>query len=105
MAHDGLGLWAAPPRADFLWPILLLVGAMLVGAVIILWVDRWRKRAARASRPEDELPSFQSLYEKGELSREEFAKIRLRLEKKAPPPAAAAPPDSPKGPAIPDNSA
>jgi hypothetical protein len=74
-----------PPRVSewsprFLWPAVALVAALLIGAIIIALVDRWRKRPLQ-DRPSanDELAEFRSLYERGELSREEYDKIRSRL--------------------------
>ena len=52
-----------------LWAALPLIGALLVGALILYLIDRWRKRAAveeeRACAPNDQLSHFRSLYEQG----------------------------------------
>ena len=37
-------------RSEIVWGILGLTGALLVGAVVIYAVDKWRKRAAAGSR-------------------------------------------------------
>jgi hypothetical protein len=43
-------------------------------------VDRWRKRNARLSpAPADQLSQFRSLYERGEMSREEFERVKALL--------------------------
>ncbi|SRR5579884_1208513 len=70
------GAWRAP----VLWTTLALVGALLIGAFVLAVVDRWRKRA-RPDRlsPGEQLSQFRALYEKGELSREEYERIRTLL--------------------------
>jgi hypothetical protein len=98
------GAWHAP----VLWTTLAMVAALLVGALLIAIVDRWRKRSAASERmtPGQQLSHFRTLYEKGELSREEFERIRallggrLREDLNLPPskPALAAPaPGQPTG--------
>jgi hypothetical protein len=92
---ETLCLLARQPKLDsrFLWASLGLIGILLVGALIIWWADRWRKRTA--APPEgsgDQLSHFRELYERGELSPEEFERIRgllgqrLRQELDVPPP-------------------
>jgi len=57
-----------------------LIGALLVGAGVIYFVDRWRKKAERTQSPaEDELTHYRVLYERGELSPEEFDRLKLLL--------------------------
>jgi hypothetical protein len=56
------------------------VGVLLLGALVISIVDRWRKR----SPPErlstgNQLAHFQALYDRGELSAEEFSRLRSLL--------------------------
>jgi hypothetical protein len=102
---------------------MYLVIALLVGALIIAIVDRWRKRhgVARVDSG-DQMAHFRALYERGELSKEEFEQIRARLgvrmrrelrlsthpevdqvknpppPPEAPPPAAGQPPPAPEPP-------
>jgi uncharacterized membrane protein len=64
--------------------ILALTGAMvvvmLVGAAIIAWADRYRKRLAEDRySANQEMLSFRELYERGELTAEEYDRIRGRL--------------------------
>ena len=68
-------------KAPVLWTTLALVAALLLGALVLAIVDRWRKRAAMAERmsPGQQLTHFRRLYDKGELSREEFERIRALL--------------------------
>jgi hypothetical protein len=66
-----------------LWAALPLVGALLAGALILYLIDRWRKREAAeeeaAATPNDQLSQFRSLYERGEMSREEFERVKALL--------------------------
>jgi hypothetical protein len=61
-------------------PGLYMVGALLIGAGIIAIASRWRRapRSGAASASE-QLTEFRLLYEKGEMSREEFTRVRARL--------------------------
>ena len=66
--------------SEVLWAALPLIGALLVGAGVIYFVDRWRKKAERTQSPaEDELTHYRVLYERGELSPEEFDRLKLLL--------------------------
>ncbi len=67
---------------DFLLTVGLLVGALLVGAIAFALVDRWRKRQAdpgSARESTESLTSFRAMYESGELSKEEYERIRNRV--------------------------
>jgi len=68
---------------EFWLTIALMTGVLLLGAVALVLVDRWRKSYAQ-SRPlsGDQLSHFQVLYEQGELSREEFDRVRTLLGKR-----------------------
>jgi hypothetical protein len=83
------------PAFRFLLPGLWLVGALLVGALVIAVVGRWRRvpRSGVASASQ-QLTEFRSLYEKGDMSRDEYERIRSLLggEIRGPGPPAAAPP-------------
>lgn len=81
-------LWAnanPPPRRPIwdprlLWAGLGLVGLILLGALVIVLLDRWRKRGEPPPLTANEqLAQFRELYERGELSQEEFDRIRARL--------------------------
>jgi putative oligomerization/nucleic acid binding protein len=63
-----------------IWATLPVIGAVLVAAAIIAFVQRWRKRPGpEPISPSDQLSQFRSLYEAGELSAEEYARIRAKL--------------------------
>lgn len=105
---------------EVIWGVAGLTVALLVGAVVIYAVDQWRKRAAAgptASDTSDALTEYRALYESGEITEEEYAKLRDKVaaKVKAPAPAApkpaASPPDGTRPPlpsfrpAPPDRSA
>lgn len=110
----GLGLWARRPAMDprLLWATLSLIGILLFGALIIWWVDRWRKRSLESDDSSgDQLAHFRELYDQGSLSAEEFERIRGLLGKRlreeldlsaAPPPENASP--RPEGPDVPPST-
>jgi hypothetical protein len=84
---------------------LYLAGALLLGAAVIAAVSRWRRRyGTERLTPSDQLSQFRSLYEKGELSAEEFARLRTLLTGQAheapasPPPVGSTPPSQPAPP-------
>jgi hypothetical protein len=61
-------------------PALALIGALLVGAVVVAFFRQWQK----ADKPlgpsaSDQLAEFRSLYEKGVISEEEFKRLREKL--------------------------
>ena len=76
------GIPANPLLQDpwLLWVTLALVVIILVSALVLVWLDRWRKRSGsdRLSAQE-QLANFRALYEQGQLSKEEFERIRATL--------------------------
>jgi hypothetical protein len=67
-------------KLELLWALLPLVGALLLGAVILSWAKQWRKRAAPTpSSANEQLAHFRTLYERGELKPDEFERVRARL--------------------------
>jgi hypothetical protein len=84
---------------ELLMVALPLIGLLLVAALVLFFVDRWRKRRtvvdSDACAPNDQLSHFRSLYERGEMSREEYESVRallagqLRKELNVPAPPAA----------------
>jgi hypothetical protein len=64
----------------FLIYSLIFVGVLLLGALIIAVVQRWRQLADRGGiSPSDQLAQFRSLYEEGVISEEEFKRLRTLL--------------------------
>jgi len=66
---------------NYLWTSLAMVGLLLFGALVIWLVDRWRKRWSQETNTNsgEQLTQFRKLYEAGDLSAEEFARIRNKL--------------------------
>jgi hypothetical protein len=68
---------------QLLWATAALIATLLLGALVFAWLDRWRKRSDRDTlTPADELTAFRLSYEQGELSQEEYERIRARLAPK-----------------------
>ena len=78
---------------------LCLSTALLVAAIVLALINRWRKRGDLEAdlSPSAQLAQFRSLYEAGEISKEEFERLRvllggrMRRELGVPPPASDAP--------------
>ena len=69
-----------PWHLGFLWLTLALVAVILFGALVIVWLDRWRRRSdSERLSANDQLANFRELYEKGQLGQEEFERIRALL--------------------------
>ncbi|MFO0811009.1 MAG: SHOCT domain-containing protein [Gemmataceae bacterium] len=63
-----------------LWTTFALIAALLIGALIIAWFDRWRKRPAEyGMSPAEQLAAFKLSYERGELSQQEYERIKAKL--------------------------
>jgi hypothetical protein len=74
----GSPLFAAD--AGRFWPLLCLAAALIVGAVVIVLVGRWRKASATLGpSASDELAQYRALYEQGAISEEEYRKLRALL--------------------------
>lgn len=75
-----LALWGADWRPPMLTAGLYLAVVLLAAAVILAWLQRWRRRSADDRLgPADQLAQFRSLYEQGLLSQEEFERLRNLL--------------------------
>jgi hypothetical protein len=67
---------------EFLWATAGFVGVLLLGAIALAWVKRWRAGLVeKGSTPEDRLGNYRTLYEQGVISREEFEQIRGTLQR------------------------
>jgi len=81
-ALDVAGWWdALSGRERLLLSSLALVLVLLAGAFVIYLADRWRRRTAPSTicDANEQMASFRELYERGELSRQEFESIRNKL--------------------------
>jgi len=100
------GFVGAATKTDLFLTTLALAAALLLAAVIIKLVDRWRKRQSDDDvvSSEDQLAHFQQLHWRGELSKEEFERIqsllgeRMRQEQAQANPAAPPPSEGPPRP-------
>ena len=104
--------WAANPfvSPEFLLTVGLLVTVLLAGAVVLFFVDRWRKRQLADNQESVEsLSSFRALYERGELTESEYQAVRDKMARKVKQEVAAANPATvaqpPPGPAAPGGGA
>lgn len=84
------GVAVAPAAEPFrigsiLQPALLLVAILVVGALILAWLKRSREKTeqlATTTTASDQLATFRHAYEEGEMSPEEFKKVKARLTEK-----------------------
>jgi hypothetical protein len=77
-----------------MWGTAALTLALLAGAALVYLADRWRKRnAAASSDASAELTEFRRMYDRGEITDEEYARLRERVARrvKEPPVRTAAP--------------
>ncbi len=88
MQFHSVAIWAkvgavpAPGARGFLWPLLILTALILVGIVVLVWMDRWRKRPIEVGQsPAEQLAHFQALLDRGELSQQEFDRIKAKLNR------------------------
>jgi len=95
-----------PKRSDpFLqrgedWLVVgLLAGTLLVAAVVVWAVDRWRKRiTSETGRSGEELTSFRAMYERGEITEEEYNRVRNKVASRVKPAPAGSAPAAAPGP-------
>jgi hypothetical protein len=68
---------------QLLWATFALIATLLLGALVFAWLDRWRKRPERdILTPTDQLTAFRASYDRGEISQEEYERIRAKLAPK-----------------------
>src|SRR5207302_3991847 len=89
-------------RHQLLWAGPAIAGLLLLAALVVAWVKRWSRRSSPTLLTAgDQLAHFRTLYERGELSPEEFGRLRALLTERmrneveareVPAPAAAPPP-------------
>ena len=83
-----VALFAQADRADkdpfrqpeVIWGTAGLALALLGGALVIWLVDRWRKQAtAPPTNTAEELTDFRGMYERGEITEEEYVRLRNKV--------------------------
>lgn len=80
LAQDGRAEGNPLRRPEVIWGTIGLAVALLIGALVIWLVDRWRKRnAAAAVSSAEELTDFRGMYERGEITEDEYIKLRTRV--------------------------
>jgi len=99
-------------RPELLTATLAIAGALLAGGVVVYLVDRWRKGGTSTADAAAEMTGFRGMLERGEITEEEYARLRGKAATKmkgAPPTspvspdAAAAPPTPPVPGPLPDD--
>jgi hypothetical protein len=65
---------------DFLWLVGALVATLLVGALMLSWIERWRKRQLSDAPGSDleQISNYRQMFERGELSKEEYDRIKVK---------------------------
>jgi hypothetical protein len=65
---------------DFLWQVGMLVVTLLAAAAVFAWLGRWRKRQFADQSPAelDQFVNYRKMFERGELSQEEYDRIRRK---------------------------
>jgi hypothetical protein len=77
VAKDAADLLQDP---RFLWWVGALMATLLLGAFLLSRAERWRKRQMADSPEKDiqQLSNFRTMFERGELTKEEYDRIRLK---------------------------
>jgi hypothetical protein len=68
-------------KSDTLWiTVGLLALILVVGAVVVAMVDRWRKRTPAFDKASvEEVTNFREMFESGEITHAEYEKIRSKM--------------------------
>jgi hypothetical protein len=66
-------------------PLGILVGVLVLGIGVFVWVRRWRQEYVEdsSSWPQHVLSHYEKMVEEGSLHPDEFARIKARLDQKA----------------------
>ena len=76
-------------RPELLYGTLGLAGAFLAGGFVLYLVDRWRKRGTGPAGGDlAELTGFRGMLERGEITEEEYDRLRRKVAAKVKPAAA-----------------
>lgn len=88
------------------WVVVgLLVGTLLAAAGVLWLVERWRKRAVSGGVGEtaSELTGFRAMFDRGEITEDEYNRLKQRVAGRAKPPQVS-PTPTPAPPTTPDRS-
>lgn len=65
---------------EFIWGMVGIMLALLLGAFVIHYVDKWRKKSvATPEERANELTDFRGMFERGEITAEEYAVLRDKI--------------------------
>jgi hypothetical protein len=67
---------------EVIWGTAGIALALLVGAFVIWMVDRWRKQATAPINATEELSDFRGMLQRGEITEDEYAKLRTGVAKR-----------------------
>ena len=76
-------------KPEIIWGTAGIAVALLAGALLVYVADKWRKKTARqVSDSSQELTEFRRMYESGQITQEEYARLRDHVAQrvKTPPP-------------------
>lgn len=71
-------------RPELLYATLAIAGALLAGGAVLYAVDRWRKRGVGPDTADAaaEMTGFRGMLERGEITEEEYARLRSKAAAK-----------------------
>lgn len=69
-------------KPELLYATLAIAGALLAGGAILYVVDRWRKRGPDLEDAAAEMTGFRGMLERGEITEEEYARLRNKAAAK-----------------------
>lgn len=64
---------------EVIWGTAGIAVALLAGALVIWFVDKWRKKAAAPQDATEELSGFRGMLQRGEITEEEYARLRNKV--------------------------
>jgi hypothetical protein len=84
-------------QPEVIWGTVAIIVILLLGALAIHFADRWRKQSAPSAKDTAvELSDFRGMFDRGEITADEYAKLRdkvaQRVKTQTKPPV---PPESP----------
>lgn len=77
-------LFALSGEERFLFWVGILLAVLVIGGMLIGRLDRWRKRQMEVlDETSNHVGSFRALYERGEISKEEYDRVLRRVGERA----------------------
>jgi hypothetical protein len=85
-------------KPEVIWGSVAIIVALLLGALVIHFADKWRKQNVASARDTVvELSDFRGMFDRGEITADEYAKLRDKVAKRVK--TQTKPPVSPESPA------